>query len=165
MNSTVTEFPLRFLVSIPIIFGIISPPFSTKTVSFRWRSSNLIWAWLCNEALFTLVPASCTGSRLATGVIAPVRPTWKETESSLVEAISAWNLYAMAHRGDLAVKPRSCCWLKELTLMTTPSISCGRRLRSLSHRSINFITHSISLHFVISAGILKPHFLASSRFL
>ena len=31
---------------------------------------------LCKEALFTVVPANKTGSITATGVTAPVRPTW-----------------------------------------------------------------------------------------
>ncbi|EJW99297.1 hypothetical protein EVA_12596 [gut metagenome] len=38
------------------------------------------------------MPANNTGSRFATGVIAPVRPTWNETEFNLVSARSAWNL-------------------------------------------------------------------------
>ena len=44
---------------------------------------------LCSEALFTVVPASKTGSRLATGVTAPVRPTWYETDKRVVAACSA----------------------------------------------------------------------------
>ena len=31
---------------------------------------------LCKEALFTIEPLNWTGFRIATGVIAPVLPTW-----------------------------------------------------------------------------------------
>ena len=70
-----------------------------------------IWSALWREARFTVVPAISTGSSSATGVMAPVRPTWYVTALSVVACCSDSNLYAMAHRGLLAVMPNSDCWL------------------------------------------------------
>ena len=44
---------------------------------------------LCKEALETVTPPTKTGWSLATGVTAPVRPTWNSTSSSTVLASSA----------------------------------------------------------------------------
>ena len=75
LGNTYSEEELRLARSTPTIFGIISPPFSTYTVSCSCKSREEMISALCREALFTVVPAICTGSRLATGVTAPVRPT------------------------------------------------------------------------------------------
>ena len=74
-NTTLGESLARCSVSTAVIFGIISPPFSTYTISPIWRSSRSILSALCSDARLTVVPESSTGSRLAMGVIAPVRPT------------------------------------------------------------------------------------------
>ena len=55
--------------------GIISPAFLTTTVSNSWISSCSNLSKLCKVALDTVVPANCTGSKLATGVTFPDRPT------------------------------------------------------------------------------------------
>ena len=47
----------------------------------------------------TVTPPICTGSILATGVIAPVRPTWNSTFINLLVACLALNLKAIAQRG------------------------------------------------------------------
>jgi DNA ligase (NAD+) len=39
-------------------FGIISPPFSTNTLSPSRMSNFAIWSALCNDARFTVVPAN-----------------------------------------------------------------------------------------------------------
>ena len=70
-------FEVLFSWTTPTILGIISPPFSTITVSFSCKSIFLIWSELCNEALLTIVPFNRTGCKFATGVIAPVLPTCK----------------------------------------------------------------------------------------
>ena len=44
---------------------------------------------------------------------------------SKVETCSALNLYEMAHLGDFAVKPISCCISMSSTFITIPSISKG----------------------------------------
>src|SRR5574344_1576664 len=66
--------------------------FSTPTVSPTRRSSLATSSKLWSVARLTVVPASLTGARFATGVTAPVRPTWKSTESTGVYARSALNL-------------------------------------------------------------------------
>ena len=96
--------------STPTILGMISPPFSTKTMSPMRKSNLAIWSALCKLACCTVVPPSCTGSRSATGVTAPVRPTWYFTSTNSVRARSVSNLYANAHRGLLAVFPSRFWW-------------------------------------------------------
>ncbi|SST09224.1 Uncharacterised protein [Acinetobacter baumannii] len=78
---------------------------------------------LCRVALDTVTPATCTGLRRATGVTAPVRPTWNSTPSSSVSSSRAGNLWAIAQRGSRARKPSSRWKAMRLTLNTTPSIS------------------------------------------
>jgi hypothetical protein len=74
-------------------------------------------------ALVTVTPPTKTGLSRATGVIAPVRPTWTSMPSTSVSASSAGNLWAMAKRGARETKP-SCAWAaRRLTLYTTPSMS------------------------------------------
>ena len=75
--------------STPTILGMISPPFSTYTMSPICKSNCSITSALCNVARRTTVPANCTGSILATGVTVPVRPTWKVTAFRRVRARSA----------------------------------------------------------------------------
>ena len=87
-------------------------------MSFLWISSSL-----CNVALDTTTPPTVTGSTFATGVIAPVLPTWIIISLIVVTAFSAENLYAMAHRGELDVDPNLFCKFKSFTLKTKPSIS------------------------------------------
>ena len=53
----------------------------------------------------TIEPEIRTGSKFATGVIAPVLPTLNEIELNLVIRFSALNLYAIAHLGNLEVNP------------------------------------------------------------
>jgi hypothetical protein len=52
----------------------------------------------------------------ATGVSAPVRPTWIEMSSSSVTASSAGNLWARAKRGARETKPRRSCAARSSTL-------------------------------------------------
>ena len=68
-------FPNEKAIIHPTIFGIISPPFSTYTLSPSVIPNCRIKSSLCSVALCTIVPDNCTGSRLATGVTTPVRPT------------------------------------------------------------------------------------------
>src|SRR5690606_33786129 len=82
-------FKARFSLFTPTILGIISPPFSTYTVSPSCRSKRAISLAWCNDARFTVVPASRTGFRFATGVTAPVLPTWYAMLFKVVSARSA----------------------------------------------------------------------------
>ena len=74
------------------ISGMTSPARRTKTwsptrTSFRFSSSGL-WS----VARETVTPPTCTGVRKATGVSAPVRPTFTSMLSTWVRASSGGNL-------------------------------------------------------------------------
>ena len=64
----------------------------------------------------TTTPPTVTGRSLATGVSAPVRPTWISIASRTVVARSAGNLCAVAQRGLRETKPRRCCSASSSTL-------------------------------------------------
>ena len=70
-----------------------------------------------------MVPDSSTGSSTATGVTAPVRPTWLWMSRSTVVTWRAGNLYAIAQRGNFAVVPSAARSAKSSTLITSPSTS------------------------------------------
>ena len=57
----------------------------------------------------TTTPPTVTGSSMATGVSAPVRPTWIAMSRSHVSACSAGNLCAIAQRGARPTKPSRRC--------------------------------------------------------
>ena len=87
---------------------------------------------LCRVALVTVTPPTKTGSSTANGVTRPVRPTLTWMSSSLVVAVSAGYLYAIAHRGARLVEPSRPCSATLSTLTTTPSISCSTSWRCFS---------------------------------
>ncbi len=70
-------FSFPFLNSIKgfTMYGITSPARSTKTVSPILTSFSFTTSGLKSEMEVTVTPPIGTGSILATGVIAPVRPT------------------------------------------------------------------------------------------
>ena len=107
---------LRFFLSTEINFGMTSPARSTTTESPTRTSKRFISSSLCKVAFETTTPPTVTGSTLATGVIAPVLPTWKSIDSIVVIAFSDENLYAIAHRGELDVFPNLDWSSKLLTL-------------------------------------------------
>ena len=72
--------------------GMILPAFSTTTTSPTRMSLRSISSALCRLARLTVVPASSTGSSSATGVIAPVLPTWTRMAFSRVVASYFSNL-------------------------------------------------------------------------
>ena len=76
----------------PIICGITSPARRITTISPIAISNRSISSPLCNVALLTVTPATNTGSNLATGVIAPVLPTWNSTSFRRVNSSCAGNL-------------------------------------------------------------------------
>ena len=69
--------------------GMISPAFSTITVSPMRMSFSASSPKLCSVAWLTIVPASRTGSMTARGVILPVLPTWISMSFSSVGLRSA----------------------------------------------------------------------------
>ena len=115
--------PILFSTIALTTWGITSPLLSIKTKApilrlFLFTSSSL-WS----VALWIVTPPTSTGSKIATGVRAPVRPTCTLISSNLVVACLALNLYAMAHLGCLVVAPNVLWCSRESTLITAPSIS------------------------------------------
>ena len=76
----------------PIICGITSPARRIITVSPIAMLRRSISSPLCKVALLTVTPATNTGCNLATGVMAPVRPTWNSTSFNTVSSSCAGNL-------------------------------------------------------------------------
>ena len=76
------------------------------------------------------MPESLTGSSTATGVRAPVRPTWTTMSLSRVVACRAGNLNEIAQRGNLAV---------------TPSVVPLRRRVDLDHDAVHVIVERVPL--------------------
>ena len=87
-------------------------------MSLRLMSSSL-----CSVARETVTPPTSTGSSIAHGLSAPVRPTRIAILFSVVCAVIGAHLYARAQRGRSCSAPRRCCWSTESTLITIPSIS------------------------------------------
>ncbi len=83
-----------------------SPARCTITQSPMRMSLRLISSSLWSVAFCTTTPPTVTGSSLATGVSAPVRPTWMSMSRRIVVACSAGNLCATAQRGERETKPR-----------------------------------------------------------
>jgi hypothetical protein len=71
---------------------MILPAFSTTTTSPMRTSLRSISSALCRLARLTTVPASCTGSSSATGVIVPVLPTCTRMSLTVVVASYFSNL-------------------------------------------------------------------------
>ena len=127
-------------------------------ISLRWISSSL-----CNVARLTVLPLTNTGSSAATGVRIPVRPTWTLISSNFVSTRSAAYLYAIAHRGDLAVKPSCSRCTSASTLITAPSVSYRKSCRTRSSLRIAsriFSTESASHQ---SSCVGRPSFLNKGK--
>ena len=97
---------------------------------------------MCRVARLTVVPASTIGSKWATGVSVPVRPTCTEIPRTTVVFSSAGYLNARAQRGDFEVEPSSAWRPRSSTLITTPSVSKSRSARSLSQAATTSRTSS-----------------------
>ena len=80
-------------------------------ISFLIISSSL-----CKVAFDTTTPPIFTGFILATGVKAPVLPTWISIFNISENELSEENLCATAHLGALATKPNLFCKEKSFTL-------------------------------------------------
>ena len=79
-------------MTTPTTLGITSPPFITHTVSPIRTSRRATSSKLWRVARDTVDPEIVTGSRMATGVSTPVRPTWITMSVSLVVRPSGGNL-------------------------------------------------------------------------
>ena len=102
--------------------GITSPARRMITASPTRTSLRCSSSTLCSVALLTVTPPTNTGSRRATGVSAPVRPTCHSMPRTVVISSSAGNLCAIAQRGARATKPSSL-------LLRRASRPCRRRHR------------------------------------
>ena len=122
-NTIFFSIPVLRLAMEWTICGMTSPARSIITVSPKSKSFSMIYSWLWMEILETVTPPIATGFNLATGVTAPVLPTWNSTCSKTVVACLALNLNAIAHLGWCDVMPNFSCKAKSLTLITKPSIS------------------------------------------
>ncbi len=88
---------------------------------------------LCRVAIATVTPAMLTGSSTAYGFMAPVRPTFRPTWSSVVSAVVGGNLNATAQRGSRPTAPSRRCCSNDDTLTTAPSTSNPSSARRRSH--------------------------------
>ena len=77
----------RFSSTTRTTLGMTSPPFSMSTVSPTRTSLRATSSSLCRVARLTVEPARKTGSRMATGVSLPVRPT---NTSIARTTVAAW---------------------------------------------------------------------------
>ena len=116
------SLPSRAPTSTRTTWGMISPAFWITTVSPIRTSLRRISSALCRLARLTVVPASGTGVRSATGVSLPVLPTCTVIPTTLVTACSASYLKAINQRGLLLRVPSRACWPRSSTLMTSPSV-------------------------------------------
>ena len=101
----INDLDLLFLLerSTLITCGITSPALSIFTISPILISFLIISSSLWRVALDTITPPILIGSTFATGVNAPVRPTCISIFKTLVLALSAENLWAIAHLGEFEV--------------------------------------------------------------
>ena len=96
-------------VSTSTICGMTSPARCSTTRSPTRAPSRSISSALWSVALVTTTPPTVTGASRATGVSAPVRPTWMSIAVSVVSARSAGNLCAIAQRGVRPTVPSRAC--------------------------------------------------------
>jgi hypothetical protein len=106
----------RRLRSTATICGMTSPARWRVTLSPTRMSLRAISSSLCSVARVTRTPPTLTGSSSATGVSAPVRPTWMRMSRRMVCACSAGNFQAVAQRGARPTKPSRRCKARSSSL-------------------------------------------------
>jgi hypothetical protein len=84
--------PGRCAPAGPTICGITSPARWTITSSPSRMSLRLMSSWLCSVARETVTPPTSTGSSIAHGLSAPVRPTRIRILFSRVVTVSGAHL-------------------------------------------------------------------------
>ena len=111
-------FEFFFLLpnSTEITCGITSPALSTFTMSPTLISFLKISSSWCNVAFETTPPPMLTGLILATGVMAPVLPTWISIFKISDIELFAENLWAVAHLGAFVTKP-NLFWRSRLLIL------------------------------------------------
>ena len=115
--------PFACVPAGPTICGMTSPARWTITTSPSRMSLRLMSSSLCKVARETVTPPTWTGSSIAHGLSAPVRPTRIRILFSFVCAVIGAHLNARDQRGRECNAPRMACCSSESTLITIPSIS------------------------------------------
>ena len=111
--------------------------------------------------LLIVTPDSCTGSRLATGVMMPLRPTCRSILRICVLICCAGNLYAIARRGWCWVVPSMWRFESSFILITSPSksLSCvSKNCCVLGSRQVSIIS-CIDPYFLYRSKIGSQRFL------
>ena len=98
--------PLRASASTRTTWGMISPAFWITTASPIRTSLRSSSSALCRLARLTVVPASSTGSRSATGVSLPVLPTWTRDPDQLRDRLLGLVLEGDRPARALAPRPQ-----------------------------------------------------------
>ena len=137
-------------------YGITSPARSMSTASPTRTSLRRTSSSLWRLTLRMTTPASSTGSSFATGVSAPVLPTFTSIAWTTVVAWRAANLNAIAHRGWCVVLPRRRWCSSESTLTTTPSASYPSPSRAGSRRAQYATTASSVAHRSARGFVRRP---------
>ena len=104
-------------------------------------------------ACLTVVPANCTGSKTATGVVAPVLPIDIIISSTTAVASSGAYLNATAPLGCLPTIPRLSKIFLSLIFTTRPSVLKSNSLRLSDQYSIKSITSLIEV--ILEACLLR----------
>ncbi len=133
----------RFFFTTSTTWGITSPARCTTTVSPTRTSLRSTSSWLWSEAFETVTPPTCTGRSFATGVSAPVRPTWTSMASITVVACCGGNLNAIAQRGERGSSP-------DLPLQVEP-VDLEDRAVHLDRQRLALLEHAL----VIRQGRLQ----------
>ncbi len=146
----------------PMTRGMTSPAFSTMTQSPSRMSLRAMSSALCSVAIDTVEPDTKTGSSIANGVTAPVRPTFTSMLLRSVVFCSAGNLNAIAHLGNLLVVPRRARRSMRSSLITTPSVSKSSARRFSSHSRQNSTSASTPWQRCQCGSTGSPHALSAS---
>ena len=115
-NINFDDFVSLFALSTDNIWGITSPALSIVAKSPILISFLSISSWLWSVTFVTVTPETKTGSILATGVSAPVLPTWISIFKISDIDLLAENLWAIAHLGALAAFP-NLFWRSKLFIL------------------------------------------------
>ena len=137
VGASISFAPLgRSATTTSTTCGMISPAFSTITVSPTRMSLRRISSMLCRVACCTVVPPTNTGFMVARGVSVPPLPTCHSTCSSVVGLRSAGYLNATAQRGALLVLPSRSRKSSRSTFTTKPSTPKSSEARSAANASM-----------------------------
>ena len=127
-----------------MICGITSPARFTCTQSPTRRSFSWMSSSLCSVASFTVVPPISTGSSIANGLSAPVRPTFTSIASSLVDRDVRRELARdrparLASADDRRARPACAASRPSPRTPSMPKLSCARSVCSTSCANVDHL--------------------------